>query len=284
MTQRLCGGWLALSEGVTYYEDSGPAENPPVVLVHGFSVPSFVWDRTWPALVRAGWRVIRFDLYGRGASGKPSGPYQLGRFTRQVWEVLDHLAPATPVSLVGYSMGGPIVAAAAVARPAVVQRVLLIAPVVTGVALGRLWRVLALPGLGPWLMRTVARSRMEQGVRADFHTAADETYVRRYSAQWHDPGFARALASSVRHGMLGDFRGLFAALNRTGLPVAALWGRDDALVPVTQLDALRAQVPSLQAHIVPDAGHLVHYERAAEVNAWLLQNLTASDPNRGPTD
>ncbi len=269
-----CGGWLPLSEGVTYYEHAGPTDGPVVVLVHGFSVPSFVWDRTWPALAAAGWRVLRYDLYGRGASAKPLGRYDLRRFVAQLWELVDALTPARArVALVGYSMGGPIVAGAAAARPERVRGVGLIAPVVAGVNMGWALRALALPGLGPWLMRTVARPRMEQGVRADFHGPADEAYVQRYMAQWHDPGFARALAASVRGGMLGDFRPVFARLGRTGLPVWAVWGAADTLVPPHQLALLRDLVPGLRARQVPDVGHLVHYERADAVNpdlvAWL---------------
>ncbi len=275
-----CGGWLPLREGVTYYEHAGPADGPVVVLVHGFSVPAFVWDRTVPALTAAGWRVLRYDLYGRGASAKPLGRYDLRRFVTQLWDLVDTWHAQTRVALVGYSMGGPIVAAAAVARPARVYGVGLIAPVVTGVRAGWALYALALPGIGPWLMRTVARARMEQGVRADFHGPADEAYVQRYMAQWHDPGFARALAASVRAGMLGNFRDTFAALGRTRVPVAALWGRDDTLVPARQLDTLRRLVPALDARLVSGAGHLVHYERAAEVNpvlaAWLNAWVTAA--------
>ncbi len=269
MTAAFCGGWRPLREGITYYETAGPDDGSPVVLVHGFSVPAFVWNRTAPALVQAGLRVLRYDLYGRGASAKPLGAYDLTRFVNQLWDLVAWWEPDRPVALVGYSMGGPIVTGAAVARPERVRRVALIAPVVEGVALGLAMRLLALPVLGPWLMRTVARPRMEAGVRADFRGPADEEYVRRYMAQWHDPGFARALAASIRSGMLGDFRALFAALGRTGLPVAALWGQDDTLVPARQLDTLRARIPRLQARTVPGVGHLVHYERAAEVNPWL---------------
>ena len=268
-----CGGWLPLSEGVTYYEHEGPEDGPVVVLIHGFSVPSFVWNRTSPALAAAGWRVLRYDLYGRGASAKPLGRYDLRRFVTQLWELVDALHPGARVALVGYSMGGPIAAGAAGARPERVRGAAWIAPVVTGVAAGWTLYALAWPGLGPWLMRTVARPRMEQGVRADFHGPADEGYVQRYMAQWHDPGFARALAASVRAGMLGDHRAVFAALGRTGLPTAAVWGEADTLVPAEQLHTLRELIPNLAAQTVPDVGHLVHYERPDAVNPFLLKWL-----------
>ena len=51
----------------TYYEIAGPAHGHPVVLVHDFSVPSCVWDGTFEHLAQAGFRVVRYDLYGVGA-------------------------------------------------------------------------------------------------------------------------------------------------------------------------------------------------------------------------
>jgi len=50
------------------------ARGPAVALVHGFSVPYYVWDPTAPELARAGFRVLRYDLYGRGYSDRPTPP------------------------------------------------------------------------------------------------------------------------------------------------------------------------------------------------------------------
>ena len=42
-----------------------------VVLAHGFSVPYFVYDPTFEFLTQAGFRVLRYDLFGRGFSDRP---------------------------------------------------------------------------------------------------------------------------------------------------------------------------------------------------------------------
>jgi len=41
------GSFIPLSDGITHYELSGKTNGPPVVLVHGFSVPSFIFDPTF---------------------------------------------------------------------------------------------------------------------------------------------------------------------------------------------------------------------------------------------
>ncbi len=71
----LPGQFVELSRGMVHYELAGPDDAHMVVLVHGFSVPYYVWDPTFDALVGAEFRVLRFDLYGRGYSDRPNLEY-----------------------------------------------------------------------------------------------------------------------------------------------------------------------------------------------------------------
>ncbi len=268
-----CGGWVPLREGVTYYEQwVGSGDGPWVGLIHGFSVPSFVWRRTAPALAQAGFRVLSFDLYGRGASGKPRGRYDLDRFVQQALE-LETALGVTIDAWVGYSMGGPI--AAEVLARGHGRAGIFIAPVVTGAVLPWAVRLTGLPGLGPWLMQHFGPRRMAQGIRHEFQGRADEDYIQRYIAQLKDPGFLRALAETVRAGMLGDQRAVYRRLAARGVPVAAVWGREDPVVPRDQLEVLASLLPLRARLLVPGVGHLVHYERADQVNAFLVQTLRA---------
>src|SRR5512135_2050203 len=83
------GSFIDLPQGRTHYELTGPADRRPVVLVHGFSVPFFVWDPTFEALAAAGQRVLRYDLFGRGYSDRPHAHYDLAFFARQLGDLLD---------------------------------------------------------------------------------------------------------------------------------------------------------------------------------------------------
>jgi len=76
--------WLA--DGVTYYEIAGQPGGQPVILIHGFSVPNFIWDPTFAALAAAGFRVLRYDLFGRGYSDRPKARYDKALFVRQLAE------------------------------------------------------------------------------------------------------------------------------------------------------------------------------------------------------
>ncbi|MGB7874199.1 MAG: hypothetical protein WBL25_07430, partial [Anaerolineales bacterium] len=65
------GSFVQLSDGCSHYELGGPPDGQPVVLVHGFSVPYFIWDPTFSFLTECGFRALRYDLFGRGYSDRP---------------------------------------------------------------------------------------------------------------------------------------------------------------------------------------------------------------------
>ncbi len=97
----------------TAYEAGG--EGPPVVLVHGMGMDRRMWDWQWPALSRR-FHVVRYDLLGHGESDRPRTPYTLGRFVDQLEALRAGLGLDRP-ALVGFSLGGMIVRAFALAHP-----------------------------------------------------------------------------------------------------------------------------------------------------------------------
>src|SRR5512138_2288913 len=99
--QEASGSFIELSDGFTHYELSNPEFEQTVVLAHGFSVPYFIYDPTFEFLPRAGFRVLRYDLYGRGLSDRPETRYNIDLFVRQLSDLLDALHYIRPVSLVG---------------------------------------------------------------------------------------------------------------------------------------------------------------------------------------
>ena len=80
---------MRLTDGYTHYELGGPADGRVVVLAAGATVPYYIWDPTFKALVDAGFRVLRYDYYGRGFSDRPDIPFTQDLYVRQLRELLD---------------------------------------------------------------------------------------------------------------------------------------------------------------------------------------------------
>jgi pimeloyl-ACP methyl ester carboxylesterase len=88
------GKYADLSLGKTHYIFKGPIEDksaPLVILLHGVSVFSFIWNRFAELLEARGYRVLCFDFYGHGYSSVPNIKYTRHVFEQQLEELLKHL-------------------------------------------------------------------------------------------------------------------------------------------------------------------------------------------------
>lgn len=121
------GQFVELSQGVTHFHLSGSHEAPLIVCVHGLTTPSFVWESLRKGLNGLGFRVLVYDLYGRGYSDRPDGPQNKAFFNQQLDDLLAHLEIDSPFHMIGYSMGGAIATGFAATYPARVRRLVLLA-------------------------------------------------------------------------------------------------------------------------------------------------------------
>lgn len=260
------GRFIQLSNGVTHYDLTGPDSGQTVVLVHGFSVPYYIWDPTFRALAGAGFRVLRYDLFGRGYSDRPAVAYTRQLFEAQLLELVDSLHLRAPVDLVGLSMGGTVVAGFTAAHPDLVRRVVLIDPAAERVSAG----ILGVPLIGDWVSGALWAPRLAESQLADFYQPDRfPDWPDRYREQMHYRGFRRALLSTVRHFMDGDPITLYQAMAVGQRPVLLIWGAGDRTVPSAVRDRLReAMHPEFM--LVDSAGHIPHLERPELVNPRIV--------------
>ncbi|MBY5991325.1 alpha/beta fold hydrolase [Ferrimonas balearica] len=277
------GQFVALSDGQVHYRWWGPEAGEPVVMVHGFSVPSFTWKRNAAELGSAGYRVLTFDLYGRGFSDRPALAYDRATYVGQLSELLDALAVDRPVHLVGLSMGGAVVAAFAADHPKRVASATFLAPFNRPVDVGPL----AWPLVGDYLARVFYLPQMPQRQLGDF-IAPDEQgpWITRYREQMALEGFADAVITTAQGYLQSDPIGDFQAVGQQGLPSLLIWGDRDSVFPLTQAESVRQALgPSHRFVLVENAGHALHYERDESINQVLLRfyaELAAPTTQRMP--
>ncbi len=109
-----------------HYEDEG--SGPAVLLLHGHTLDHRVWDEVAPALVEAGFRVLRPDLRGHGKSTMPPSGYHWSHHAADMAAVMD-AAGLGSATVVGFSLGGGVALEMAVTMPERVERLGLVAPV-----------------------------------------------------------------------------------------------------------------------------------------------------------
>jgi pimeloyl-ACP methyl ester carboxylesterase len=268
------GSFVALSDGCTHYELGGERGGQPVVLVHGFSVPYFIWDPTFAFLTASGFRALRYDLFGRGFSDRPNLRYDVDLFCKQLRELLDTLG-LDRVNLIGLSMGGPISATFTARYPDRVRKLVLIDPAgASPVTLSRVLKAATTPGFGELALGLFGRGGLSRGVKSDFYDPAHvRAFVQRYMVQMEYKGFMRALLSTMRSGMLGNFLEIYHKIGEQNVPTMLFWGRDDKTVPFEHSDSIRSAIPQTELHAFERCGHIPHYEKPDEAHPLLLEFL-----------
>jgi pyruvate dehydrogenase E2 component (dihydrolipoamide acetyltransferase) len=233
----------------------GNGEGPPVVFIHGFGADLNTWMFNQPALAERH-RTFALDLPGHGGSTKTLQDASTRMFTRDLDLFLGALG-VNRVHIVGHSMGGAIALALADWQPERVASLTLIA----SAGLGSEINAVFIGGFVKMERRrdaqqalrllvhdpdSVSRAMVEDVLRykrLDGATAA----LNQIAAEWFPNGRQRE-----------SFQ-----LAQMTIPVQIIWGREDQIIPVTHAEALQGRVP---VHILDNAGHLPHMERAAEVN------------------
>ena len=269
------GKFIQLQNGITHYELSDTDSAQTVVLIHGYSTPYFIWDMNFASLVSAGFRVLRYDLFGRGYSDHLDVSYNAHLFDRQLLELLDGLRIERPISVVGLSMGAPIAARFAARRPQQVQKLVCIDPVGIPWKRSLKARILEMPLIGEMTLDN-NDDRLADDLRSDFFNPEriPDRYIERYMEQLQYIGFKNSLLSSLRNKMFTGAADAFAVIGKTNLPVLLLWGRNDTLIPFENSAQFQKLIPQIELRTFDECGHIPNIEYADEVNALLIKWLS----------
>jgi pimeloyl-ACP methyl ester carboxylesterase len=233
-----------------------------------------MWDPQWETFPRAH-RVVRYDLRGYGRS--PIGP---GRFSyaRDVLELLEQQG-LERVSLVGVSMGGRIALEVALARPALVDALVLVGA--------------GLPGQDRSAERKAADEAEEAALARGDLDAAVEVTLRtwvdgpRRAPEDVDPEVRARVAEMQRRAyelqlpvwetaeeerLVDD---LSERLGEVGARTLVLVGEEDLPDIHEVADRLVRELPDARRATIADAAHVPSLERPHEFDELALGFLDA---------
>jgi 3-oxoadipate enol-lactonase len=241
-----------------YVTDEGAGE--PVLLLHGGFMDSTMWDGTAQVL-RAHYRVVRFDLRGYGQSPASRSNYSPAT---DIAAVLDHLG-IERAHLVGISMGGGIAIDFAVAHPSRVRTL-----------------ILAEPGLSGWqwsadvtgTMQAVMEANRDQGRAAAIHAFLRQPV---FASAARNPAALAAIREQLERNfnLESKFMVQFPAPALEQIHVPTLVMTADRGGPDAQKIAtlLGQQIAGAQVVVVKDSGHMINFEAPLQFYRLLAEFL-----------
>lgn len=269
-------------ERLAYY-DEGQGE--VLLLIHGMAGSSATWREILPRLAK-NYRVIAPDLLGHGQSAKPRTDYSLGAFAVGLRDLLDELE-VDAATIVGHSLGGGIAMQFLYQHPDYCRRLVLISSGGLGRDVGWILRLLSAPGaelvmpvIAPGFVLRAGDSvkswLSSLGLRSPRGAEIWNAYSS-FSDSATRESFLRTLRSVI------DYRGQsVSALNRlqlrADLPALAIWGEDDAIIPVDHAYAALEMRPDCRLEVLPGVGHFAQVEAPERVVDLIEDFITATDP------
>lgn len=269
------GSFAELSEGMTHFYWIGPERGPVAVCVHGITTPSEGLVPLAEELAKTGYRVLLYDLYGRGLSDHVTGPQDRAFFHQQLQDLLAHEGVVEDFTLIGYSAGGCIATSFAAENLPRVRQLILIASVglhspTSPVASFMEHR----PGLRDLFLRwtyPMAARRYLRSHLTDSDTPPDVT--RAQMAQTRRRGFFPSNLAAMRGILRDDFGPEHRLFHLQGLPVLAIWGGADRIIPGHVIGRLAEINRSAKQDVVEGAGHGVVYTHPQEVARIISDNI-----------
>ncbi len=270
--------FVQLSGGITEYEVSGPVDGEPIVLVSGFSVPFYCWDPIIAGLNEAGFRVYRYNHYGRGLSDHASSPYGPELFEEQLSEFLDAMDISGAVNLVGLSMGGAISVRFANRHPQRLARLCLISPAGFPIEESFSAKLVKVPVIGDFIFALIGDSVMMKRNRGNlYHFASHPEFQEQFERQFAYRGTGRALLSTLRHMPFTDMAEEYRTLGGRNLPVSLIWGEEDAIIPIAHHKLVRETLPQTVFHPLAGTGHVSVYESPEKVLPIMVDFFSTGD-------
>jgi len=256
------------SETLSYYTAGSP-DNPPIILIHGYTSSHYVWRQTIPALENH-FYCIAIDLMGHGTSDiLPDGDYSIETQGKRVLALADELGIEKFI-LIGHSMGGQIaMCIAALLAPERVEKLLDL----DGVAAGHL--VESLEKRTQLLVNTAYYfplfENMTRWTNISYRWGAKTQFVSWFynfdALPFDEWRIDREMAnqSGMRYtwyyGLDAILKlDLTAHLSKISVPTLVIFGKHDAVVPLSDGYLVHEQIPNSQLIVIDNCGHFPMYE------------------------
>ena len=278
------GAWAKLSDGHIYYRWFYPKKDllngDIIILVHGFSTPSFVWGGLIENFCNSGFKVLVYDHFGRGFSERPYIDYDEELYIRSLKGLIDDQGIKEKVHLVGYSMGGPIVGYFSEKYPTHTKSMSLIAPAgfqqnMSGV---NSWTLK--PIIGEWFWHVFSNRIYGVGKMSETSYSDDplsineEEFLEKFNKQLAFKGFTESLLSTVRCFNLFDCRRMYKDVGDLNIPTFVIWGKVDGVVPYSSSNNLKECIPHAELLTIEEGTHDITYRQPTEVGNSIVDFIS----------
>lgn len=262
------GNFRELTNGYTYYQIENRFNENTLVFIHGFSVPSYIWDKTYNTAKEKGFKVVKLDLYGRGFSDNPDIDYTDELFANQVIELLQELE-IKKATFLGLSNGGRVISKLADLKPNMVEKLVYVSASSFNSHENNVNKSVSKEEVNAFIKNrypTISSGQLSDFKYPENYPFWDDKYEELLKFK----GFARALISTVKNHKNLDLEN--KEISDSNKKVFTIWGDSDSVVIFNDIkDKLNKLLPNRFEYTVPNSGHLPHIENQSDFEKYLFE-------------
>lgn len=264
---------LRVKEVDWHYAEWGDADGQPLLLLHGFTGSSQSWS-SFAKLLGSQYRIIAPDLPGHGKTSLPAQRLSLWEFAAALGEYIARFSES-PVSILGYSMGGRIALHLALKHSSLINKLILLG---------------ASPGIADATERSTRKAQdaalaeaiRERGIEwfVDFWEQQPifksqqslPTELRKRLRDQRLQNSPEGLVYALECWSSGEQENLMPRLSELTLPVLLMAGELDSKYAATN-QQMQKSIAEAKRVTIPAAGHAAYLEQperiAAEIKTFL---------------
>ena len=253
-------------DGVTvHYQEFGDAANPTLILIHGYTASTYVWQTVAPMLADENFHVVAVDLLGFGFSEKPAWfEYSIVSQARMIERFMDRIGIGRAI-LVGSSYGGAVASTVALDYRERVEKLVLVDAVCNDEAKQNvLLRLVSMRGVGeilsPFLIdsRRFLKLRMRRTIAPVNHHLITKERIEAVHRPLRAKNAHHSVLASARNWNANRIEDDAYLINQ---PTLIIWGEDDHVIPVRNGEKLYDSILNSRLVVLKDCGHIPQEEK-----------------------
>lgn len=245
-----------------HYLEYGQGE--PLLLVHSVGQSIYTWRNLMPLLARY-YRVIAFDLVGFGFSGRPdSMNYSMDEVADSILMFMDVIG-LKKTHILGFSLGSMYALTAVSKAPERFEKVMTLQAGTITKQMPKKIRRMAKSPFGALVRESYGKKHIKKWLQECNYdsTTIDKEVVKQYFETVDDFASRQAIMYSLRN---FDFEYALLMASKIDREVLVLWAAEDRWQPTDRMEPVKKCLKKGVFHIIRNAGHLIHEEKAEVVS------------------
>jgi len=246
----------------------------PVVLVHGITTSSFIWDDVLPILSER-YDTIAVDLLGCGSSDRPvPADYSIDAHSTRLLGLINALG-LDRCHLVGHDIGGGVAQIFSVRHQEMVSSLTLVNTVGYDY-----WPVQPIVAMRTPVLRQIAMATLDLGmlgliIRKGVHFKERITpdVLERFRREISAPGARRAFLALVRSLNNSQLMAIAGELQNLAMPVLIIRGERDPYLSPEIARRLHKEISGSRLVRIATGGHFVQLDEPRLVAKTIMENV-----------